>query len=118
MNDWQGHQTVELELVGVRLPSTEIPSQALEPLAPQQASDAPASQQTFDYRDRQYTCCLYERQSDKELRITNSEGQQLVIQKGQKLGWLIKSDVEAKQVNVSQPFFYQLIKTALSALEP
>ncbi|HEY9858878.1 MAG TPA: single-stranded-DNA-specific exonuclease RecJ, partial [Candidatus Obscuribacterales bacterium] len=117
VNDWQGHQTVELELVGVRLPSTEIPSQALEPLAPQQASDAPASQQTFDYRDRQYTCCLYEQQNGKELRITNSEGQQLVIQKGQKLGWLIKSDVEAKQVNVSQPFFYQLIKTALSALE-
>jgi single-stranded-DNA-specific exonuclease len=115
VNDWQGHQTVELELVGVRLPSTEIPSQALEPLT-QQAPDAPTSQQMFDYRDRQYTCCLYERQSGKELRITNSEGQQLVIQKGQKLGWLIKSDVEAKQVNVSQPFFYQLIKTALSAL--
>nr|WP_290223063.1 single-stranded-DNA-specific exonuclease RecJ [Trichocoleus desertorum] len=115
VNDWQGNQTVELELVGVRLPSTEIPSQALEPLN-QQAPDAPTTQQTFDYRDRQYTCCLYEQQSGKELRITNSEGQQLVIQKGQKLGWLIKSDVEAKQINVSQPFFYQLIKTALSAL--
>ncbi|MEP0870091.1 single-stranded-DNA-specific exonuclease RecJ [Trichocoleus desertorum AS-A10] len=108
VNEWQGNQTVELELVGVRLPSSENALRSPETAATQQAE--------FDYSDRQYTCGLYEQQKGKELRITNSEGQQLVIQKGQKLGWLLKPGAEAKPVDVSQPFFYQLIKTALSAL--
>ncbi|WP_370588130.1 single-stranded-DNA-specific exonuclease RecJ [Trichocoleus sp. FACHB-591] len=108
VNEWQGNQTVELELVGVRLPSSENALRSPATVATQQAK--------FDYSDRQYTCGLYEQQKGKELRITNSEGQQLVIQKGQKLGWLLKPGAEAKPVDVSQPFFYQLIKTALSAL--
>jgi single-stranded-DNA-specific exonuclease len=109
VNEWQGNQTVELELVGVRLPSSENAFPAPATPALQEAE--------FDYSDRQYTCCLHEQPNGKELRITNSEGQQLVIQKGQKLGWLLKPEAEAKSVDVSQPFFYQLIKTALSALE-
>ena len=101
---------MELELVGVRLPSSESTAPAV---------DTPTSQSVeFSYSDRPYTCCLHEQPNGKELRITNSEGQQLVIQKGQKLGWLLKPEAEAKPIDVSQPFFYQLIKTALSALNP
>lgn len=108
LNEWQGNHSVELELVGVRLPSP-IPEAA-------QASPEVRKTATFSYSDRAYTCELIPKANARELRIQNSEGHELVLEQGQRQGQLIKPGQKSQIVNVSQPFFYYLVKAALSAL--
>ncbi|MBD2020757.1 single-stranded-DNA-specific exonuclease RecJ, partial [Leptolyngbya sp. FACHB-36] len=100
-NEWQGAVSVELELVGVRLPT--------QTTNPQEVA--------FQMGDRQYVCSLTDALSGRELRIRNPEGKILVVQQGQKLGKLGRTDHDSKQVDVCQPPFYHLIKAALNALE-
>jgi single-stranded-DNA-specific exonuclease len=69
----------------------------------------------FQYRDRVYECSLANAQN--ELRIRNSQGKVLAVQKGQRLGLLGERRETAVQVDVTQPHYYSLIKTALAALE-
>ncbi|KAM3097205.1 single-stranded-DNA-specific exonuclease RecJ [Phormidesmis sp. 146-35] len=97
-NEWNDEVSVQLEVVGVRLPSAKS---AVE----------------FSYSQRHYTCTLLERGDTKELRIRNFKGEILSIQKGQRIGTLGKTQQAAKQVDVSQPQYYHLIKAALQALE-
>jgi single-stranded-DNA-specific exonuclease len=52
----------------------------------------------------------------KELRIRNSQGLVLAVRQGQKTGLLGNSRENAREVDVSQPFFYNLILVAKSAL--
>ncbi|HLO51725.1 MAG TPA: DHH family phosphoesterase [Kamptonema sp.] len=105
-NTFNGKTTVELELVGIRLPTGANNAISL----PQQKAE-------FYYCDRQYTCSLSQIENVKELRIKNTEGQVLAIKQGEKTGLLGKRREDASIVDVSQPFFYKLIKAALSALE-
>ncbi len=101
-NTWNGVTSVELELVGVRLPGGGGVSrpQAVE----------------FVYGDRAYTCVMSERGDEKELRISNAEGKVLAVRQGEATGLLGMSREDAKEVNVRKPFFFELIKTALAAL--
>ena len=99
-NSWNGNTTVELELVGIRLPDS---------------SALPPKKAEFYHNERLYTCSLYE--SLNELRIRNPEGKVLAIQKGQRTGLLGTKREEAKEVDVTEPRFYQLIKAATRALE-
>jgi single-stranded-DNA-specific exonuclease len=99
-NNWNGNTSVELELVGIRLPA-----------APASAS----KKAEFYYNERRYTCNLVE--SLNELRIRNSEGKVLAIQKGQRTGLLGVRREDAKLVDVTKPPYYQLIKAATRALE-
>ena len=106
-NHWNGNTTVELELVGVRLPVSESEDSVSGP--------APAVTEFF-YGDRPYSCCLSHKGDVKELRIRNSRGEVLAIRQGQKFGLLGKTREDAKQVDVSEPFFFNLVKAAVSAL--
>jgi single-stranded-DNA-specific exonuclease len=101
-NDWNGEVTIELELVGVRLPAT------------------PQSQVAFVYNERPYTCQLRQLATGKELQIRNAQGYLLTVRQGQKLGTLTRQPGNLTSVDVSQaqPHYYFLIKAALSALEP
>jgi len=99
-NNWNGNSNVELELVGLRLPTAP-------PSSPTKAE--------FYYNGRRYTCSLDE--SLNELRIRNSEGKVLAIQKGQSTGLLGTKRENAQQVDVTQPRYYQLIKAATRALK-
>ena len=99
-NSWNGNTTVELELVGIRLPAS---------------STVPPRKAEFYHNERLYTCSLYE--SLNELRIRNPEGKVLAIQKGQRTGLLGTKREEAKEVDVTEPRFYQLIKAATRALD-
>ena len=99
-NTWNGNTVVELELVGIRLPAS--------PLSPPKKAE-------FYHNERRYTCSLYE--SLNELRIRNPEGKVLAIQKGQRTGLLGAKREDAKEVDVTQPRYYQLIKAATRALE-
>lgn len=99
-NTWNGNTAIELELVGIRLSS-------VPPSLTKKAE--------FYHNERRYTCSLSE--ALNELRIRNSEGKVLAIQKGQRNGLLGLSREDAKEVDVTQPHYYQLIKAATRALE-
>ena len=101
-NTWNGNTNIELELVGIRLPTS-----VLTPTVPPKKAE-------FYHNERHYTCSLYE--SLSELRIRNAEGKVLAIQKGQRIGLLGATREDAKEVDVTQPHYYQLIKAATRAL--
>lgn len=105
-NHWNGNTTVELELLGVRLPVSES----------NDSVSAPALTEFF-YGDRSYSCCVSQVGDVKELRIRNSRGEVLAVRQGQKFALLGKTREDAKQVDVSEPFFFNLIKAAVSTLE-
>ncbi|NEN92713.1 MAG: single-stranded-DNA-specific exonuclease RecJ [Okeania sp. SIO3H1] len=109
-NTWNGQSNIELELLGVRLPmEVSRNSQNSPQNFPQKAE--------FYYSSRPYICSLYQIGDVKELRIRNSRGEVLAIQQGQKIGLLGKTRNSAKQVDVSDARFFNLIKTAMSALQ-
>ncbi|WP_293157848.1 MULTISPECIES: single-stranded-DNA-specific exonuclease RecJ [unclassified Microcoleus] len=104
-NSFNGKTSVELELLGVRLVASA-------------ASSRPSvfGKVEFDYCDRTYSCSLSPAGSQEELRIRNSQGQVLVVEPGQSVGLLGKSRQDAREVDVSLPFFENLIQTAKHAL--
>ncbi len=99
-NTWNGNTSVELELVGIRLPASPA---------------SPTKKAEFYHNERRYTCSLSD--SLNELRIRNAEGKVLAVQKGQRIGLLGIKREEAKEVDVTQPHYYQLIKAATRALD-
>jgi single-stranded-DNA-specific exonuclease len=99
-NTWNGNTAIEMELVGIRL--TASPT-------------SPTRKAEFYHNARRYTCSLSE--SLNELRIRNSQGKVLAVQKGQRTGLLGLTREDAKEVDVTQPHYYQLIKAATRALE-
>ena len=107
-NTWNFQTNIQLELVGLRLPIE---------IAPQKNSSKQAQKAEFSYSDRFYTCSLYQVGNTQELRIRNSRGEVLAIQQGKKFGLLGKSRNDAKQVDVSKPHFFHLIKAAMNALK-
>ncbi|NEP86176.1 MAG: single-stranded-DNA-specific exonuclease RecJ [Okeania sp. SIO2C2] len=109
-NTWNGQSNIELELLGVRLPMEVSRNSAISPQNfPQKAE--------FSYNSRLYSCSLYQIGDVQELRIRNSRGEVLAIQKGQKIGLLGKTRNSAKQVDVSDARFFNLIKAAMNALK-
>ncbi|WP_448564034.1 single-stranded-DNA-specific exonuclease RecJ [Trichothermofontia sp.] len=70
----------------------------------------------FYYRDRHYSCCIREQVGGPELRIRNQQGHVLSITKGQKIGYLATGSRDRQEIDVSQPFFFHLIKAAKQAL--
>lgn len=105
-NSWNGNRGIELELLGVRLPTRDSHSMPLR-----------SATAEFYYGDRKYTCILSQVGGVQELRIRNSQGQVLAVQQGQKIGLLGTKRENAQEIDVSQPFFYNLIKAARSVLE-
>lgn len=104
-NSFNGKTSVELELLGVRLPASA-------------ASSRPPmfGKVEFDYCDRTYSCSLSPTGSQEELRIRNSQGQVLAVAPGKSIGLLGNSRQDAREVDVSLPFFENLIQTAKHAL--
>jgi single-stranded-DNA-specific exonuclease len=98
-NEWNGEVSLQLELVGSR---------------PVAAADPPT---TFVHEHRSYACRVVDLASGKELRIRNAQGKVLTVQQGQRWGWLRHSPGDQVQVDVSQPYYFQLIKAAVAALE-
>ncbi|MBD2559978.1 MULTISPECIES: single-stranded-DNA-specific exonuclease RecJ [Nostoc] len=106
-NYFNGNTTIELELIGVRLP-----------IQLQQFFAAPPtpSSTTFEYNQRQYTCGFYKNGIEAELRIKNSEGKVLAMQPGHITGLLGTNRQNAKEVDISQPQYDTIIQAALQAL--
>ncbi len=102
LNEWDGETAVELELLGVRSPNQSVPNPQVE----------------FAYGDRTYTAMLITLDSDRELRIKNDQGNELVVKQGQKTGLLFERSGSVKTVNVSrsQPHLFELVRTAAQHL--
>jgi len=97
-NQWNGNVSLELELVGIRLPKT-----------------AHYRQTSYEYQGRTYHCCLLD--DINELRIENDKGNLLVVTRGERNGQLKTDSQQLKTINVTQPPYYHIIKAAMSALE-
>lgn len=97
-SEWQGEVSLELELVGARL------------------STVPSHKAEFVYDDRCYTCRMVELESGKQLRLRNPQGKVLVLNQGERIGILTKNPTESVEVDVSQPYYFNLIKAAIAAL--
>jgi single-stranded-DNA-specific exonuclease len=95
-NKWQGRSTIEIELVSARLPE-----------------QAPGG---FRYENRDYSCELVA--GGQELAIVNEAGAILIVQKGQKVAKLVAVDGREKAIDVTEPFFFQLVKAAQRSLDP
>jgi single-stranded-DNA-specific exonuclease len=106
-NYFNGNTSIELELIGVRLP---IQIQQFFASPPIQSST------TFEYNQRQYTCGFYKNGIKAELRIRNSEGKVLAMQPGHIIGLLGTNRQNAKEVDISQPQYDNIIQAALQAL--
>ncbi|MEL6580541.1 MAG: DHH family phosphoesterase [Cyanobacteria bacterium J06621_12] len=132
-NHWQGNTAIELEVVGVRLPQTPIDGIKSDDIAIASQSikstgnnisnkvatvnkpvkNKSVQKAVFTQNGRIYVCS----KTTKELRIRNDRGNVLAVSQGNRTGLLGKSRDEAKEVNVTQPPYFQLIKTALKAIE-
>ena len=71
----------------------------------------------FYYDCHRYICSLVQVDFVKELKIKNHQGFVLAVKQGEKIGLLGKSRHNAKQIDVSKPHFYNVVKAAMSALE-
>ncbi|AUT00575.1 single-stranded-DNA-specific exonuclease RecJ [Nostoc sp. CENA543] len=108
-NHFNGKTTLEMELVGVRLPKESSLNLFYQP-SPQPLRSS------FHYNQRQYTCGIYQNISPPELRIKNSEGKVLMMRAGSKIGLLGTSREDALEVDLSLPQYDCIIQAAIQAL--
>ena len=106
-NNFNGKTTIEMELIGAKLPNhvVELFTNSSKP-----------SRASFEYKQHQYTCGIYENGMSRELRVKNSEGKVLVMRPENKFGLLGFNRDNAEQVNLSQPIYEGIVQTAIQAL--
>ncbi|MEC4819060.1 MAG: DHHA1 domain-containing protein, partial [Scytonema sp. PMC 1069.18] len=107
-NDFNGNITIELELLGIGLPSPNYQFLSAQPKA---------IRTTFEYEQHHYSCGIYHNSCLPELRIMNPNNMVLAVPLGQTTGIFGKSRQEAREVDISQPQYGALIQAALQALE-
>ena len=95
-NNWNNVRSIELEVISARFP----------------VSSGEAS--TFNYQQRDYSCTVSSDRS--QLKISNTQGQTLVVNKGQKVAELIAAAQLVKSIDLTQPYYFQLVKTAMETL--
>lgn len=97
-NLWNGKKSLQLELVGARIPVSEL--------------NPDTKQAIFEYHGRTYACSWLE--PFNELRIKNDRGKVLAFNRGQTTG-LLESD-RTQKIDITEPHYLQLIETAFDAL--
>jgi single-stranded-DNA-specific exonuclease len=96
-NEWNGDVSMQLEVIGVRYPQDEF--LGIE----------------FRHNDRDYVCQMIINNGTDELRIRNSKGEILSIQKGSRTGTLGKRFQSAREIDVTQEPYFGLIKASAIA---
>jgi single-stranded-DNA-specific exonuclease len=117
-NTFNGETSIELEIIGARLPIPTPQSQLIVFNLFKSASTKPRTH--FEHQGRSYTCCIYKdgaSDTNMELRIKNSEGKILAVAPNSTTGLLGASRQDAKEVDVSQPPYDTIIRAALEALD-
>lgn len=118
-NDWQGETAIELELIGAKRPDRKPTRSRRKPVA-QSSFLTPAAfvrKAELEYAQRRYTCQLFLDATGNILQIENADGHILVVQENAQFGQLTNGrNSGSKTVDVSQLFYQQLIRAALSRL--
>ncbi|ASC73811.1 Single-stranded-DNA-specific exonuclease RecJ [Halomicronema hongdechloris C2206] len=141
VNAWNGSRTIELELLGVRLPTVTVTPPSPEPAAPTSPplSDPPSSppngdmnalgSQTmatsgatrvdFSYSKRRYSVHIRTDATDgsRQLIIHNPEGQILIVALPQRQGFLGIPGQPLQPIDPEDGRYCDLIRTAAKALE-
>ncbi|MBE9216752.1 single-stranded-DNA-specific exonuclease RecJ, partial [Plectonema cf. radiosum LEGE 06105] len=107
-NNFNGNINIELELLGIRLPSNSQLSFSYQ--------NKPV-RTTFEYNGREYICGIYKNGDSAELRIKSPEEKVLAIKSGEDIGILGISREQAEKVDIFQSPYYDIIQAALKALE-
>jgi single-stranded-DNA-specific exonuclease len=94
-NNWRDSRSIELEVISIRLPGSD-------------------RTYNFKYQERDYTCSVSTNRD--RLTIVNSKGQALVVNKGQKLAESIAPSAPIETVDITQAYYFHLIKTAMQVL--
>jgi single-stranded-DNA-specific exonuclease len=107
-NKWKGQSNIEIELVSARAVNT---SESRSPKVQSELSNTvvPCS---FSFQEREYQCELAP--DGQALKIWNNSGHTLTAIKGQKTATLVTPTQGLKEVSVKEPYFFQLIKTAMA----
>jgi single-stranded-DNA-specific exonuclease len=120
LNEWNGAKSVELELIGARLPSGTVePPLSIKPkvMLPVEPTKSALAKVEFYYDSHPYLCSISKVGESKELRIRDAAGQVLAIQPQQRRGLLGTCREDAQEIDISQPQYFNLIQAALVALE-
>lgn len=96
-NEWNGDVSMQLEVIGVRYAQDEFLGTE------------------FRHNDRDYVCQMIINNGIDELRIRNSKGEILSIQKGSRTGTLGKRFHSARAIDVTQEPYFGLIKASAMA---
>ncbi|NER82527.1 MAG: single-stranded-DNA-specific exonuclease RecJ [Leptolyngbya sp. SIO1D8] len=80
-------------------------------------SSAPSTQADFFYSRRRYLARIFTKGSSRELQIHNPEGQILVVLLPERQGYLCIPGEPARPVDVSEAYYFNLIRAGLGALE-
>ncbi|MDJ0696645.1 DHH family phosphoesterase [Mastigocoleus sp. MO_188.B34] len=106
-NYFNGNTTIELEILGVRLPDSSnlFPKVIKKPI-----------KSSFEYNHRRYICAIYPNQFSGELRIKNPEGIVLAVELGKNIGLLGANRQEAQTVDISEQRYQVIIQAAWNAL--
>jgi single-stranded-DNA-specific exonuclease len=95
-NNWKDSRSIELEVISVRLPVS-------------------GQNGKFNYQERDYDCSISADRS--QLKIINAQGVTLVINKGQKVAESIDLKDSIEIVDITKPYYFQMIKTAMNVLQ-
>ncbi|MEO0987975.1 MAG: single-stranded-DNA-specific exonuclease RecJ, partial [Cyanobacteria bacterium J06639_14] len=86
------------------------------PVSDSQRSD-PLTQADFFYSRRRYLARIFTKDDTRELQIHNPEGQILVVLLPDRQGYLCIPGEAARPVDVSEAYYFNLIRAGLNALE-
>jgi single-stranded-DNA-specific exonuclease RecJ len=95
-------------------------SKIAEPESPAKIPVATVQPETpieFYYNSRKYYCGLISNTTDRVLKIRNCEGQMLTIQPEQRRGWMSDRIGIGETIDLSQSFYFNLVRAASNALE-
>ncbi|MEM7581425.1 MAG: DHHA1 domain-containing protein, partial [Cyanobacteria bacterium P01_A01_bin.80] len=113
-NDFNGNSTIELEVIGARIPLSSSPNNASNEIS-HKYPNKPTTR-LFTHQERQYSCAIYPNGNSQELRIKNPEGKVLAFTIGESTALIGKSRQEAKEIDASQPPYKNIIQAALNSL--
>ena len=102
-------------------PSLSPPTKAAEPTTAYPSTSThlppPLSQANFFYSRRRYLAKIFTKDASRELQIHNPEGQMLVVFLPERQGYLCIPGEPARPVDVSEAYYFNLVRAGLNALE-
>lgn len=117
-------KTPQLPLVGDRSPKVSEASSVAESTQPLSNSGAtvlevagPATHAEFFYDKRRYVSTIEQENTAQELKIRNRDGQMLVVQLAQRRGILYSPGESPAAVDLSDSYYFNLLRAGLNALE-